>query len=340
MISEAPPFWWEPADWRPWGLWPVSAVYGLVAGWRMDHASPVAVAAPILCVGNFTVGGAGKTPACIRLARAAAALGRKPGFVSRGHGGVLEKPRLVDTGHDIASAVGDEPLLLADVAPAAVGADRVACARVLTEAGCDFIIMDDGFQSRRLHWDFSLVVIDSHHGLGNGHVIPGGPLRAPIEVQMRHADALLVVGNEDNAARAVRLAARAARPIYHARIEALAARRFKGRRFLAYAGIGHPDKFYATLAAVGAEVVATRSFADHYVPADDECADLMERATALDAIPVTTAKDMARLVHAGAGARALAEASEVLQIELRFDPDGMAEAIVRETIGRFRDRAY
>lgn len=340
MISEAPPFWWEPSDWRPWMLWPLSALYGLGAGWRMDNASPAAVGAPLLCVGNFTVGGAGKTPTAIRLARAAAKLGRTPGFVSRGHGGVLDKARLVDAGHDLATAVGDEPLLLAAVAPTAVGADRVAGAGELLAAGCDFLIMDDGFQSRRLRWDYALVVIDAGHGLGNGHVIPGGPLRAPMRNQMRHADALLVIGEGDAASSTIRRAARAARPIYHAVTGALEPQKFRGRRVLAYAGIGHPRKFYATLAAAGAEIAATQDFADHYVLAEDECRDLLARARSLDAVPTTTAKDMVRLAHGGPAARALAEASEVLEIELAFEPDEMAEAIVRETITRFRDRAY
>lgn len=338
MISESPPFWWGPADWRAWALWPASALYGALAAKRMDEAAPAKASIPVLCVGNFTVGGAGKTPTAIALAHAARAVGRTPGFLTRGHGGMLGASRLVDPDHDGPSVVGDEALLLADIAPTAVGVDRAAAVRWLQTAGCDFAIMDDGFQSRRLAWDLALVVVDAAHGLGNGHVIPGGPMRAPLAVQARHADALLVVGDGQAAAKAVRACARAAKPVLTARLEAKAGADFSGRRALAFCGIGHPRKFFASLADAGADIVRERVFPDHHVFSEDECAELLADAEALDAAPVTTRKDMVRLEHGRPGARALAERTLVLDIVMTFEVDDSAAALVRETAARFRAR--
>lgn len=340
MISESPPFWWTRPDWRAFALAPFAAIYGAVAARRMDRAAPGAIAAPVLCIGNFTVGGAGKTPTAIAMARAAAARGRNPGFVSRGHGGLLGQARLVDPEHDSASAVGDEPLLLAAVAPTAIGVNRLDAANALIAAGCDFIVMDDGFQSRRLAWDFALVVVDAAHGLGNGFVIPAGPMRAPLGVQARHADALLVVGDGGAAAGPIRACARAAKPVYAARLEAAEPARFAARRCLAFCGIGHPSKFLDTLAANGGQIVGERIFPDHHAFSEEDCRELAAEALALDATPVTTAKDHVRLASGRAEARALAAATEVLAVEMAFEPEGVAEALVQETIDRFRAKKF
>ena len=340
MISESPPFWWEKPDWRAWALKPLAAIYGAAATWRMDNAAPKAVAAPVMCIGNFTVGGAGKTPTAIALAQAARALGRQPGFVSRGHGGILDRARLVDAAHDGPAIVGDEALLLAAIAPTAVGVDRHAAAETLIAAGCDFVIMDDGFQSRRLAWDFALVVVDAAHGLGNGLVLPAGPMRAPLGVQARHADALLVVGEGDAAALAIRACARAAKPLRAARLATRDAGRFAGRRCLAFSGIGHPRKFFGALAAAGADIVRERSFPDHHMFSEDDCRELKAEAEALDAIPVTTAKDHVRLAGGRAEARALAAMTEILAVELVFEPESAGEALVRETLDRHRAKRF
>ena len=212
MISEAPPFWWKKADWRPFLLYPFSAAYGAVARRRLIRAPREKVGAPVLCVGNLTVGGSGKTPVAIALAKRARKMGLVPGIVSRGHGGMVTHAHLVDPGHDSARHVGDEPLLLARAAAVAVTADRAAAARLLIEHGCDFIIMDDGFQSARIAMDYALIVVDARRGIGNGHVIPGGPMRAPLVAQMSHADGVLKLGEGDGAERVVRQAARAGRP--------------------------------------------------------------------------------------------------------------------------------
>lgn len=340
MISEAPPFWWEKADWRAWLLWPASLAYGAVSGRLMASARPAPLEVPVLCIGNLTVGGAGKTPAALALAAAARTAGFAPGFLSRGHGGVLEKPALVDPHHHGAATVGDEPLLLARVAPTAVGADRKAAAALLVGAGCDFIIMDDGFQSRRIRADLALVVVDAAHGLGNGFVMPAGPVRAPLSVQARFADALLKVGRGEAADGAVRLLARAGRPVHEATLVPLAPRQVKGQRLYAFAGIGHPDKFFRTLDEAGAELAGTRHFPDHHAFTEEECAEILKAADALGARPATTAKDAVRFGHGGPAAGRLREQALVVEVELRFEHQAVPAKIIAEVQDRFRRRRY
>lgn len=338
MISEAPPFWWEKADWRAWLLWPASLAYGAVSGRLMASARPAPLDVPVLCVGNLTVGGAGKTPAALAIAAAVRAAGLHPGFLSRGHGGVLEKATLVDPHHHGAAIVGDEPLLLAGAAPTAVGADRKAAAALLVAAGCDFIIMDDGFQSRRVLFDLALVVVDAAHGLGNGFVIPAGPVRAPLGIQARFADALLKVGSGEAADSSVRLLARAGRPVHEAVLAPLAPARIKGQRLYAFAGIGHPDKFFRTLDEAGAELAGTRRFPDHHAFTDEDCTEILAAAEALGARPATTAKDAVRLGHGAGKAAELAGQALVVEVEMRFEDESAPAKIVAETRERFRRR--
>lgn len=338
MSGEAPPFWWRKPGWQAAVLWPASFLYGRVAGWRMDMARPPYAPLPVLCVGNFTVGGSGKTPVAIAMARAALAAGRKPGFLSRGHGGSHARPHLVDPAHDTARHVGDEPLLLAAHAPVAVTRDRKAGAALLRETGCDFLIMDDGFQSRRIHFDYSLLVVDSRRGLGNGHIIPGGPVRAPVVTQLRQASALLVIGDGDAASRLVRVAARAARPVFHAHVQPREAVRFAGRKFVAFAGIGEPEKFYDTVEACAGYVAASRNFADHHFYTDDDLQELQALAASNGARLITTAKDAARLTGGTPLAKAFREQIEVLEVETVFDSPDAPARIIRQTLEAFRAR--
>lgn len=338
MISEAPPFWWDKADWRAWALWPASASYGAIAGRRMLRAPRERVAAPVLCVGNLTVGGTGKTPVAMAIARQATRMKLKPGFLSRGHGGAVYHPHLVDLHHDVAKFVGDEPMLLAGIAPTVVTADRGAGARHLIEQGCNFIIMDDGFQSARIHFDYALLVVDAERGIGNGHTIPGGPMRARLVDQMRHADAVLKMGEGDAADEVVRYAARAGRAVYQAGRKTVRPARFRGRKVFAFTGIGNPAKFYASLEAAGAEIAAKRSFPDHYHYREDDLRDLDELARRHDAELVTTAKDAARLRNATPDMQAFAAKLDILEIEVVFEVAITPSAIIEETLAGWHRR--
>jgi len=337
VASEAPPFWWEAPDWRVFALSPLSAVYGMVAGRRMHRAVREKIDAPVLCVGNFTVGGSGKTPVAIALAKQARRMQLNPGFLSRGHGGSFAEPHVVDAHHDSARHVGDEPLLLAEHAPVAVTPNRAAGARLLLERhGCDFLIMDDGFQSARIHIDYALVVVDARYGIGNGRVIPGGPLRARIVDQLVFTSGLLKMGEGTAADAVVRQAARAARPIFEAHTEPSSKQGLAGKRFLAFAGIGHPEKFFDTVREAGGELALTRPFPDHHFYGEDELAELVATARAEGLGLITTAKDAARLRH-GAPQDFL-DRLEVLAIDTVFELERVPERIIDETLDAWRQR--
>lgn len=339
MASEAPPFWWDKPDWRAIALSPLSAVYGRIAARRLENARREKTGVPVLCVGNPTVGGAGKTPVAIALARQAAQMGLTPGFLSRGHGGSLSaRTHLVDLGHDSAKSTGDEPLLLARVAPTAVTPDRAAGARMLVAEGCDFLIMDDGFQSARIHYDYALLVIDARRGIGNGHIIPGGPVRAPLVAQLRHADAVLKMGQGDGADRVVRLASRAGRPVYEASVHPRPESGVEGRRFLAFAGIGDPEKFFATVAEAGGWVTVAKAYPDHHYYTDEDLTDLMAEAKAAGLGLVTTAKDAVRIRRSSEVGEALLAQLNVVEIETEFSPDSVPKRIVAATLEAFGTR--
>lgn len=343
MASEAPPFWWERSDWRAALLYPLSAIYGRVAVRRLERAPRVRTGVPVLCVGNPTVGGAGKTPVAIAMARQAASMGLTPGFLSRGHGGGLSsRPHLVDPAHDSAKSTGDEPLLLARHAPTAVTPDREAGARMLIGEGCDFLIMDDGFQSARIHHDYALLVVDARRGVGNGHIIPGGPMRAPLVAQLRRADAVVKMGEGDGADNVVRMASRAGRPVFEAAVRPKPGSGVEGRRFLAFAGIGDPEKFFATVAEAGGWVTIGRPFPDHHHYSDDDLADLLAQSDAASVGLVTTAKDAVRIRRGSATAEAVLARLHVIEIETVFALQSVPEQIIRATLEAFRplpDRA-
>ncbi len=182
-----PPSWWyeRRIPVAAWGLWPVSAVYGGIVERRFRTASPYRSTLPVVCVGNFTVGGAGKTPVALKIASLLREAGRNPGFLTRGYGGKERGPYAVGGAADGAEKVGDEPLLLARAGTTVVSRDRPLGAKLLETLGVDAIIMDDGFQNPSLEKDFSLAVVDAGAGVGSGHVFPLGPLRASLAFQAR-----------------------------------------------------------------------------------------------------------------------------------------------------------
>jgi tetraacyldisaccharide 4'-kinase len=338
MASEAPPFWWQKADWRAALLWPFSKLYGAIAVRRMDNATPPAIDLPVMCIGNLTVGGGGKTPTSIAVAQAARKMKLKPGIISRGYGGTNKGVHLVDPQHDLAKHVGDEPLLISHYVPIVVSVNRLAGAQKLQSQGCDFIIMDDGFQSMRLKSDFNLVVIDSRRGVGNGHVIPAGPLRAPVIPQMRHASAVLKTGTGDAADFIVRQAAKAAKPIYIAKPEVAKGIHLKDKRVLAFSGIADPEKFFDTLTASGAYISLLRTWPDHHYFADDELRELYQTAEAGDLILVTTEKDAMRLERGSQAARMVLEKAIVFRIEMVFDQADAPVSMIEQTIENFKRR--
>ena len=212
-----PAFWWRDAGLTMRALAPLGLTYGAVAARRMA-AKGTSAGLPVICVGNFTLGGAGKTPTVIMLARMLADAGMKPFCLSRGYGGSVAGPKRVDGHADSAAQVGDEALLIAHCAPAVVSRDRVAGAGFARKQGAGLVIMDDGLQNPSLRKDFTLAVVDARRGVGNGSVFPAGPLRAPMAAQLEQTDALLVVGEGLNAEPVIAQCRARALPIFHGRL--------------------------------------------------------------------------------------------------------------------------
>jgi len=311
-----PAFWWREAGLAAGLLAPLAALYGAVASARLARRGARATV-PVICVGNLTIGGAGKTPLALTLARLLKAAGEVPILLTRGYGGRLAGPLRVDPARHDAADVGDEALLLARVAPTFVARDRVAGARSAVAAGASVIVMDDGFQNPSLQKSFSILVVDGRRRIGNGRVIPAGPLRAPLDAQLARADALVVVGTS-SAAADVEAAARARGvPVFHAGLapDAAAIAVLAGRRVLAFAGIGDPEKLFATLAGAGITVAAARSFPDHHRYTPAEARMLSEQAEREALVLVTTEKDLARM-QGDAGVAALAARARALPVTL------------------------
>jgi tetraacyldisaccharide 4'-kinase len=296
-IMREPAFWWRAAGLKTGLLAPLAAVYGGIAGARMRRAGGRADV-PVICIGNLTVGGAGKTPTVLAVARMLIAAGERPFFLTRGYGGSLAGPLRVDAARHRAAEVGDEPLMLARIAPTVVAHDRVAGATIAERDGATVIVMDDGFQNPSLAKDFSLIVIDAGRGIGNGRVLPAGPLRAPLAVQFDRADAVLMIGEGAPPASALEAAiAQRNLPLYRGRMvpDAAGVAALADKRVLAFAGIGDPGKFFASLAASGIKAAATRGFPDHHRFTRAEAHALCEDAERAGLTLVTTEKDLARM---------------------------------------------
>ncbi|MCJ2109543.1 tetraacyldisaccharide 4'-kinase [Methylobacterium sp. E-041] len=323
-----PPRFWQDGPDHPAArlLAPLGRAYGRHTAARMDRPGARAEC-PVLCLGNFTLGGAGKTPSAIALAALLRDLGRTPAFLSRGYGGRLPGPVLVDPARHGWRDVGDEPLLLARHAPVVVARDRVAGARLCVAAGADVVVMDDGLQNPTLAKDLALAVVGAGVGTGNGLAFPAGPLRAPLARQWPHVGGLVLIGEgragEGAAGEAVAAQALArGLPVLRARLVPEGAA-VAGRRVLAFAGIGRPEKVFASLREAGAEIAATRSFPDHHPYRDADLARLAAEAGRLGAELATTEKDHVRLPEA------FAARVRVLPVRLAFaDPDGVRARVL------------
>lgn len=279
-----------------WGLSPLGSLVGAATARRMARPG-TGVGAPVLCVGNFVVGGAGKTPTALALARLLRAAGERPAFLSRGYGGrARAESHRVDLASDGARSVGDEPLLLARAAPCYVGTDRVASARLALEDGASVLVMDDGLQNPALLKTLTAAVVDGEAPFGNGLCLPAGPLRAPVAAQAPYVDAVVVIGGGPDAA-ATAAQAVAGKPLFTARLQAdaIAAATLIGRPVFAFAGIARPEKFFATLRDLGAQVAERQAFPDHWAFSAREIERLLTRATRGGLIPVCTEKDFVRL---------------------------------------------
>jgi tetraacyldisaccharide 4'-kinase len=295
---------------------------------RPGRKAPV----PVICVGNFTLGGAGKTPTAIALARLLLELGRRPFFLSRGYGGRVAGPVRID--RQRAVDVGDEPLLLARVAPTIVARDRPAGVHAAVEGKADSIIMDDGLQNPSVAKDLAIGVVDGRRGIGNGRIFPAGPLRAPLEAQLDRVHAVLLVGSAGRAAeRAIDAAQRRGVTVFHGdlRPESDAVAALAGKPVLAFAGIADPEKFFSTLEAHGIPAAIRKPFPDHHCYGADDISALVACANRNGLGLVTTEKDMARLSGDPAAIDLIAR-SAVLPVTLTFREEPAIRAMLSDAL--------
>jgi tetraacyldisaccharide 4'-kinase len=326
----APGFYFETPGIAAKLLSPLAAVYGAAAAARMRRTGARA-AVPVICVGNLTLGGAGKTPTALTLANFLAAKGERPVFLSCGYGGSNRGPVVVELGRHRAAETGDEPLLLARAFPTVVARDRVAGAALAAEYEASVLILDDGFQNPDLKKDLSVLVVDAVHGIGNGAVFPAGPLRAPLDAQVERAQLVVRVGEGGAAEQVLKRANAKGVPALSARLipDKRVAATLAGRKVLAFAGIGHPEKFFATLRGVGAEVVDARAFSDHHRYSARDAREILASAKAGGLQPVTTEKDLARM-QGEPSLNELAAAARTLPVQLEFsNPDAMRTLLER-----------
>jgi len=335
-----PGFWYRPASFKSHLLRPLGALYGAIAAQRLKRDG-IDAGIPVLCVGNYHGGGAGKTPAVLALAQLLRDLGEAPVVLSRGYRGRLRGPVRVDPERHTSVQVGDEPLMLARNVPVAVARDRIAGVALAKSQGATVILMDDGFQNPAVAKDASLIVIDSDRAIGNGQVIPAGPLRAPLPVQLDRTDALIVIGGGSGADAVAGRIAGQGKPVLraHFRPDDAVLAALRGKRVLAFAGIGDPVRFFNTLTASGIDVVRGRTFADHHAFSRRQIDALLAEAKRDGLTPVTTEKDLARL-QGGLGLPDWAADIVPFAVTLAFADAAGLRKFVSDRLFRAREKKF
>jgi len=304
-------------------LTPFSWIYSTIAKNRYEKIRSTKLSVPVICVGNITLGGTGKTPLAMAIAKTLLANGKNPAFISRGHGGSIKTATKVDPKIHNYTQVGDEPLLLAEIAPVFIGRDRLQAAQLAIDNGAGCLIMDDGFQNPALHKDLAIITIDTGIGHGNGRVFPAGPLRETIQNAVKRADAIVLVGNEKQPN-----LAEFSGPVFRARL--VNPDKAPSGKLIAFAGIGRPEKFFASLRAAGADLEQEIALADHQSYAGKHVINLFAWEQATKARLITTSKDLIRWPEE--------YRSDLLvwPVELVFDPSDDVSTLLQKVLPKCR----
>jgi tetraacyldisaccharide 4'-kinase len=324
------PGFWERDGLLAHALAPLSYLWR--ASMALDRATSRAraCAKPVLSVGNLVLGGAGKTPLTIALAERLKALGANPHIVGSGYGGRLPGPIQVYARTHTSDLVGDEALLLAQAAPTWIARDRGQGARAALAAGAGVIVLDDGHQTWELAKDLALLAVDAEYGFGNGRVFPAGPLRERVAQGLARAHGIVLIGPAEHANTALAaILVSCGKPLVRARIAPLkGSANLRGQKVIAFAGIGRPEKFFATVAKLGAEVVGAHPFANHHPYTAGEMHQLITEAGAREAKLVTTAKDAVRLPAS------LKDSVTVVPVKLEFEDPALIDRWLLSLLGR------
>jgi tetraacyldisaccharide 4'-kinase len=325
---KTPSHWAAPAGLVAYVLAPFGWIYGRMTALRMRQTGQRA-AVPVICIGNLTAGGAGKTPVAMTVADMLRRSGETPVILSRGYGGRLAGPVAISPEAHGSADVGDEPLLLAKRHRVIVARDRIAGAAVAVAAGATVIVLDDGLQNPALSKDLAIAVIDGAFGVGNGFCMPAGPLRAPVSDQLRHLDAVLLLGDGAQAADLTAQARGAGKLVLRARLQPDAddIEALRGKPLFGFAGIGRPEKFFATLVEQGLDLRETRAFPDHHSFSAADQTALLTHAERGGLTLVTTEKDAVRLPRSFA---------EVVRVTVQFDDELVFASALEQAIRKRR----
>jgi len=330
----APAFWYsDRCTIAALALMPLGWLYGWGARVRHLFTTGKKADLPIICIGNFVAGGAGKTPVALALAALLARERKSVGFLTRGYGGELSGPVSVIPDQHSSSDVGDEALLLANKCPTIMARDRRAGAEKLSQTDIEVILMDDGFQNPSLHKDICLIVIDHSQGIGNGCVIPAGPLRGPVDDQISKAHGFIVIGGKLVDQNLERRLQKSGKPVFSAHLEPdEITPDLAGKKVIAFSGIGMPDKFFATLEKAGAEIIERIRFPDHHPFSQRDAQWLLGLLSDnADCLLVTTTKDYIRLKNLTGAGNELYRASLAYGVELEFDQEkSLMEFILKD----------
>ncbi|MEE8659833.1 Tetraacyldisaccharide 4'-kinase [Acetobacteraceae bacterium EV16G] len=323
MKFTAPRFWYVPhASFRQRLLTPFSLLFKAVHRLRQSRTRPLTVSVPVICCGNLSVGGTGKTIVVRDLTRRLQAQGHEPHILSRGYKARLKGPMRIDADIMTSRDAGDEPIMLARDAPVWIGRDRRQTAWAAIGAGADCLIMDDGLQNPGLAKTLRFVIIDGAVGLGNRHVMPAGPLREDAERGLMSADAVILIGDDKTS-----LAAEIPPGKITLRAQLIPdtdLRRLQGQRVIAFAGIGRPSKFFNMLTESGITASREISFPDHHDYADRDCQRLIGLSQSAEMQLVTTAKDAVKLPPW------FREHVQVIHVALKWDRPDVVERLLRQ----------
>lgn len=294
---QPPKFWVEKKRTLSYMLWPISFLYTLLYKLRVVLSIPYTSSLPIICVGNASLGGAGKTPTVLALASFLKQNKITPVILSRGYGGSIKEPTLINPQHHHAAEVGDEPLLLARAAETWVsknkkkGVKAIEARHAKQDNYC--ILMDDGFQNPSVYKDINILVIDGKKGFGNGSVFPAGPLREPLEWALNRAHAFVILGVLDKTLEPLLTSQQ--KPVFQASIIPACSQNISGKRYIAFCGLAYPDKFFDTLKENKVHLLQEVSFADHHLFSHQELEALKKEAQKQHAYLITSEKDWVRL---------------------------------------------